>query len=286
MSSPPSPLPNFIIIGAAKCGTTYLASRLNEHPQAFAVTVPKEPHYFTMNFERGLDWYSSLFKDARAAKAIGESSPTYAEWDDDRPARRIADLVPDARIIYAVRNPLERIKSHWMESLMNTGHEQKPFLEAVRSQPYLISSSRYWSQLQRYRRFFPDDRILVLFQEDMKADSAGTLRRCCSFLGIDPDAEIPDLERPANVKEELRRSTPIMSALRSTSRRMLGESVTGRIPPAIKGRIFKVLGAPIPPPRYDEPTRAWVVDRLRDEVVPLLEHCGKPADYWDLGRIG
>jgi hypothetical protein len=108
-------LPNFVIIGAPRSGTTSLAHSLSQHPEVFVTMQVKELHFFDTNFDRGLDWYRQQFSgaDAAAAKAAGEATPTYMY--DETAMSRMAETVPDARLIAILRNPVDRAYSHyWM----------------------------------------------------------------------------------------------------------------------------------------------------------------------------
>ncbi|MEX2430634.1 MAG: sulfotransferase, partial [Dehalococcoidia bacterium] len=111
--------PNFLVLGAMKSATTTLCELLATHPQAF-VCEPKEPEFFCKDevYSRGWPWYQSLFRSALHKKAVGEGSTSYTKkLLFPRTASRIAAHVPDARLIYIVRHPIERIESHWMHSL-------------------------------------------------------------------------------------------------------------------------------------------------------------------------
>src|SRR5918992_1234170 len=109
-------LPNFLIIGAAKAGTTSLWAYLREHPQVF-MAEPKELHFFVAasNWKRGLGWYESHFDRAKGSVAVGEACGAYSRFPTHRgvPAR-IAGVVPDARLIYLVRHPIDRMVSNYV----------------------------------------------------------------------------------------------------------------------------------------------------------------------------
>src|SRR3954454_7151346 len=103
--------PNFFIVGAMKSGTTTMARALSLHPRVF-MSNPKELHYFVAgrNWGRGLEWYEEQFAAANGAVAVGEASVTYTQTPvSPGVAERMARLVPDARIIYLVRHPVERM---------------------------------------------------------------------------------------------------------------------------------------------------------------------------------
>jgi len=142
-------LPDFLVIGAMKCGTTSLYHYLREHPQVFMPQL-KAPEFFAeaSNWHRGVDWYRRQFAGAGAeVLAIGEASNVYTKYPRymDVPAR-IAGHIPDARLIYVVRDPVERIRSHYRTRVAE-GTESTPFDVAVFENPIYLDYSRYAMQV-------------------------------------------------------------------------------------------------------------------------------------------
>ena len=196
-------LPNFLVIGAAKSATSRLCVLLGRHPDVF-LCEPKEPHFFARDevFANGMNWYEGLFEGAAGKKAVGEGSTTYTKLPlHPQSAERIARHLPDARLIYIVRHPIDRIESDYIEALKGGYAVGADFNKALREFPHFVESSCYWKQISAYRRLFPDERILVLFFEDFNADPASVLRRCFVFLGVDPSVNLGPLnERPTSPK--------------------------------------------------------------------------------------
>ena len=198
--------PNFLIIGAPKSATTSLCDLLGQHPQVF-MSTPKETHASSpmtiSTGEVGLGTRRSLRTPGKPSP-IGEGSTSYSltgVYPNVVP--RIMEHLPDARIIYIVRNPVARVESGWMQ-LRHMGSPTAPrsFDRFVRMRPNAVDGSSYWRQISQYRRHIPDERILVLFFEDFKKDADGTLDKCFRFLGVDPTVTIPDLAVPRNVYSE------------------------------------------------------------------------------------
>jgi hypothetical protein len=190
-------LPTFFIIGAPKAGTTSLHNYLAEHPEIHMSAV-KEPRFFA-GPENGLpfppDWvpdlgdYERLFETGLAVR--GESSTDYAI----HPRRsgvpeRIMGSVPEAKFVYMVRDPVKRTISHYRMIVALMG-EQRSLAGVLGDlddlySPY-ISASLYATQMERYLRHFPEDRVLVVDQADLLAARGPTLSRIFGFLGVDPD---------------------------------------------------------------------------------------------------
>lgn len=205
------PLPDFIIIGSQKCGTTFLYDELVKHPYV-APAITKEIHFFDFNFDRGTDWYRACFARPRRqehsqAYITGEASPYYIFHP--LVARRIAAAAPQAKLIALLRNPVNRAYSHYQHEV-RLGFETLPFDQALeREQARLrgeaermqadaryqsfthahygyLSRGIYVDQLKRWRDLFPDRQLLILRSEDLYRDTPETLARVLKFLGL-PD---------------------------------------------------------------------------------------------------
>jgi hypothetical protein len=222
-----------------------------------------------------------LFRHAGNAKAIGESSPSYSERLSNPAPKRIAELLPGVRLIYMVRNPVVRVKSHWLQDLQSGFYEQRPFNEAVRTMSHYLDASLYWAHLNRYRDYFPESQILVLFQEELKADPNAMVKRCFSFLGIDPNVQLPHAERRVNVKEDIRTVTPSLKLARRMARMVLGRHKDKPQLRTWKSHVNKALGRQEPEALFDLETRQWYVERVREDASRLLTHYKKPADLWN-----
>ena len=211
-------LPNFVIVGAAKAGTTALYHYLSSHPDVFMSPL-KETNYFAYGRdEHGqLEYgdpelhhfkitdrttYESLFSAVQAESAIGEASPLYLETPNAGP--RIHELVPDMRIVCGIRNPVDRAYSDYLMYLRNRGRPFDPAVDLVRGAPWSMPESHwmslgfYHAQLGRYYSLFGSERVHVYLFDDLRADSRSVFSAICRFIGVDPD-HIPDLDTPHNV---------------------------------------------------------------------------------------
>lgn len=169
-----SRLPDFVIIGAMKCGTTSLFRWLGEQPEVHLPEI-KEPHFFSRDdrWNRGLEWYRSLFGEAEAESVTGEASASYTDPRfSPLAAERMATIVPRARLIFLIRDPVERIRSHYRHEVQRS-RERRPLVEALQDpeNPYL-RSSLYHRALAPYLDRFPLEQVLVARLEDLTAGSA------------------------------------------------------------------------------------------------------------------
>ena len=271
--------PTFIVIGAAKCGTTSLCELMDQHPDVL-IAQPKEPDFFTAQYGRGWPWYEERFQAYRGERAIGEGSVSYS-WTGVYPEApsRIAHHLPDAKLIYIVRHPIDRIVSHWVEN-ENNGKNPGPLPEAVRNVPSLMDASRYWRQIENYRAHFSDDQLLVLFFEDLATDPDLTLRRCFDFVGVDPRIPIADADKPRNTWKAKHQDTPLLKRMRGITG---FDQIRDNIPTPVRNGLRSMLKQRLTKkPTWDESSRRWVAEQLRDDTQQFLERCGKPPDYWSL----
>jgi hypothetical protein len=201
-------LPTFLICGAQRSGTTYLWTLLRSHPDVYlpAPWCP-EPKFFSVPqaFAQGPETYAARFADAGSALAVGEKSVTYL--DAPEAPERIAKTLPDVKLIFLLRDPVERAYSHYHYSVAHC-LETLPFAEALVWEPYralhgpevlriarpwaYVARGHYAQDLARFYAVFDPARILVLFFEEFFADVAAGAATLCGFLGVGAwDGPIP-----------------------------------------------------------------------------------------------
>jgi Sulfotransferase domain len=196
-------LPDFAVIGASKCGTTFFFHLLAQHP---LIEPPafKEPHYFNLLFDEGVEWYRGCFPVPRledGQKTItGEATPGYI-FDPSVPAR-MAQVVPEARLIALLRNPVERTYSAYHHRVRN-GQERRTFKEAIeaglddpsREGP---AKSIYVDHLLRWSEYFPKEQLLVLKSEEFFEHPNETIKVALDHLGLpewEPEASLLESKR-------------------------------------------------------------------------------------------
>lgn len=221
-------LPDFIIIGAARSGTTHLLGQLNAHPNV--LPGPRETHFFdTHRYTYGLSWYRLRFppnKERRGAYRMGlhpvltgESSPSYLS-NPIVPAR-VARGVPDARLLVLLRDPALRAASHWAWCIRQCG-ETRTLMEAVEAEigpagedegirvppdrrvgdPLIVRRGLYQPQLERWYTHFPASRIKVIQSERWFRDLSGVMAEVFDYLDLPPRDELPRVMRNRNKPHE------------------------------------------------------------------------------------
>ncbi len=277
--------PNFLILGAMRCGTTFLASSLSKHPQVF-LSTPKEPNYFNddRNYAKGPNWYRAHYAQAGDAIAIGEASTRYSKATIfPQTASRIYADLPGAKLIYIVRDPFERLESHWLH-YRRWGRQALSFEKALGQHPQWIETSCYWLQIQTYRSHFPDDRILVLFLEEMRRDPARTVSDCLRFLGVDVAASPSQFDSVRNESEgRMVERGALRAARRSQSLRALGTLAPTWLKTAARPLLTRrIQGRPV----WSSELREEVGSRVLEDSRTFLRFYGKPETLWNLGTEG
>lgn len=184
-------LPDFLIIGAAKSGTTTLYRYLCQHPQIF-MPACKEPAFFAFDdvYARGIDWYASLFQEAQPHQICGEASTDYTKlprWSQT--AERIARHLPQVKMIYLMRNPIDRAYSYYVHLGRGLKY-QETFEEQIKKTSICLDASNYILQIEHYLHFFPKESFLFLLTEDLLQKPLETLQKVSHFLDIDDSIDL------------------------------------------------------------------------------------------------
>ena len=207
-----APRPNLFLVGAMKSGSSSLTHYLHAHPQVYMTMRPKEPSYFVdretlrevypamekLGFWRGEDEYLKLFTDAGDAPIVGDASQNYARLPRvPGVVDRIQRFDPGARILYIMRDPVERCISHYWYMVRFFG-ERRSMMKALTTDPDYLSTSDYAMQLEPFRESFGTERVLAVTSEELRQDPVRVLRAVYGWLGVDPGFRPPDVEIQAN----------------------------------------------------------------------------------------
>jgi hypothetical protein len=273
-------LPNLVVIGGLKCGTTSLHHYLNLHPE-IGMSRPKELNFFVeeLNWPLGRDWYASHFDPG--ARVRGESSPHYTNRPRfDGVAERLAEAAPDARLVYMVRDPIDRMLSHYLHNA-GGGYDDRPLAEALADpETAYVDRGRYFFQLEPYLEHFDSDRIELVTREELKADRTGTLRRVFGYLGVDEGFTSEQFEREweTGTAKSSGRFRAMDRAVRLPGLRTLDRNFD-RLPERLRWAVERVVHDPdagaAPKPHLPADLRATLVERFRPDVERLEEWSGR-----------
>lgn len=273
--------PNFLVIGAMKAGTTSLYEYLKAHPDVFMPDKKELDFFVEETTARKRSRYEEQFAGAADAVAVGEASTSYSKWPVfPGTAERIAAWSATMRLIYVIRDPIERIKSHYVHDVL-LGLEKLPFEDALRRNPIYLDVSNYSMQLAQYLDHFPSKQIMVVLSEQLRTNRRATMTRVHQFLGID-SAFVP-----ANVDTEFHRSAE-KRLPKSFAGRIVGTNAYGRVnqlvPRPIKrlARTHLVVQPPAPRVELTESFRRELVARLALDVTALRRFLGDGFDGWGL----
>ena len=269
--------PQLIVIGAQKCATTSLWRYLDAHPD-ITMAARKETNFFLHHHEQGPGFYAGLFDPETPVAA--EVCPIYtARPFSEGVAERIANLVPEARLVYSVRDPVKRIVSHWLHGVAR-GREPRSFPEVVAAPEFpdteYVQRTRYWWQLEPFLEAFPRERVHVLLSEELARDPAGTLRELFAFAGVDAGRAPAEVAAARLHPSEDKLQPPRLA------RALLAPGATATAPPPgrRRARLLEALtrrfGRPLPEAEVGPVERARIHELVRDDVAALAAHLGRP----------
>ena len=272
----PGALPTLVVLGAMKCGTSALHRYLTLHPQV-STSIPKELDFFLLekNWERGVDWYAGHFDATKPVRV--EASPNYTAFPHHGGVGgRMAEVLPKARFVYLVRDPLDRMASHWVHNVHRGRVDPSAPLGPILLNPAAtyLSRSSYAAQLRQFTEHFSLDRILVLDQRELFGERDRTLRRVFSFAGIDPEFTHPAFAAPHGRTSRMIKPTPVGFQVR----RVCPEFLWWRI------RHHRWLTRPIARPDVRAALPDKVLDELRADAAEFAAVTGLDTRHWSIWR--
>jgi hypothetical protein len=274
--------PDFITIGAMKCGTSTLHDQLNRHASLY-MTDPKEPNFFSDDdvYKQGTEWYYSLFDDALGNQLKGESSTHYTKLPTyQHTVERMAELCPDVKCIYLMRNPVDRLVSHyiheWTQKEISCDIDK-----AISSRSELVDYGRYFFQLNPFLDVFGKSAVLPVFLERMSRKPQTQLMEIFDFLGV-KEHPIWDNGLQSNVSSERLRESRWRDMLldNSVARAMRRKLVPKSIRTAVK-LLWTVKERPV----LGDDTRKHVEGIFDEDLSRLGEMLGFDLRCADFAQI-
>jgi len=290
--------PTFIVIGAGKCGTTSLHAYLDLHPEISMSKVKETNHFLSgcrafqgRTIDEWRDYIATM--DARSP-VRGESSPTYSTYPRfEGVPKRISESIPDVKLIYLVRDPVERIVSQYlMRASSNQPHLRVPdpgigFEEVVgnlhdRHNPFACPGY-YMTQIRQYLEYFPAGNLLVVDSNELQTDRRTTLQGIFRFLGVDDSFWGSSMTGKMNVGSEKRRvrkpyetlvNHPSVSWIRNRMPAATWKALTG----PVRKRISSPVERPVPGPAF----RLRVEEAFGEEIAELREFTGQKFSSWSV----
>jgi hypothetical protein len=255
-------LPDLVVVGAPRSGTTTLTHWLRQHP-GVAFSSRKEVEFFDLYYDQGLEWYASQLPGAPGSRVVVEATPSYLS--DRHAPDRIAVALPSSRFVVVLREPVARAWSqYWF--FVQLGLEKRPWEQAVREErpgegPGYLWRGRYGEQLARWDSLMGRDRTLVLLLDDLVADPDAALRAVCSFAGL---PSVPAPSREAVNAARLPRSARLQRLLQRTD------------PGPLRRRVFHWNGQGRPVPVLPVEERLRWAPEFTDDLAELERRMGRP----------
>ena len=299
-------MPNFLIIGAAKSGTTALYAYLRQHPDIFMSSV-KEPRFFAFEGEKlsfsgpkdhgerfnretitDLKTYQSLFDGVAGEKAIGEASPAYLS-SAEKASKSIRHHIPEVKLIVILRQPAERAYSAFLHTIRAGRETNMNFESVLKSEEKRIQNNWgaiwqhrrlgfYYEQMLPYYQLFPQEQIKVCLYDDLRLNSASLIRELLTFLEVDSTLPL-DVSRRVNVSG-IPRSTWVQKFLKVSDNPMR-DMLKPLVPQKLRrSLVHKVKEANLIRPDLPEETRRRLTFEYKDDILKLQDLIQRDLSSW------
>jgi hypothetical protein len=274
-------LPNLLVIGAPKCGTTSLHNYLNAHSE-ISMSDTKELDFFIIDgsWNNGVDWYKRNFDPTSVIR--GESSTSYTRGQHAKGvAGRAASVLSEVKLIYMVRDPIDRIRSDYHHHrALGVEHRSLQAALADPENPY-VQASRYGSQLRPYVDRFGADRILVETQEHLLRNRRVCLARIFRFLEVEDQLDLVEFERMWERSEGKGWAYSLSWKLRKRGI-LLPRRFSWAAQRLLRSRLLGGASTSARPPEIPEVLRSMLVSHLQPEMAMLRELTSMSFDEWSL----
>lgn len=294
-------LPNFLVIGAGRSGTTSLQQYLSQHPEIFMAPGKSPSYFFCQDLGRlddpYLHWatrnyfvpdpcdYEALFDEVENEKAIGETSPVYLA--DTRVAGRIANKLPHAKLIALIRHPVERVHARFVARTRD-GLEKRTLEQIIREELTMplvresafgtyVASACCYEFLKTYFDNFPREQIRIHLFDDFAASPRTVLRDLFEFLGVDPDF-LPDTSVRHNKSIGFIRNPVLRSVWTRTG--LLRAMLRPFLPSMFRDAIFSSVTRKLTPVTMDRETRVGLQSLLHDDIERLQGLIDRDLSMW------
>lgn len=266
--------PRFIVIGAMKGATTWIAHQLRSHPTLWLPDA--EPHYFSAEYERGPQWYASLFDPAPEGRIIGEKSADYLAHP--QAAARMASVLPDARLIVQLRDPVQRAYSDYCMLFrrgMVSGDPRHYLQGADAGQSRFLAGGLYGAHLGRFLLHYPRNQIHVILYETLRHSAEQVIADVCTHIGVPVhiaaeavesrknDSAAPMLPLP--VRRLLQPIRPVLDPLRANP---------------LFAKLRAWMAAPVRYPPLTDELQQMLRDYYREDILILQDILQKDLGHW------
>lgn len=285
-------LPDFVVIGALRAGTTTLDALLSQ-VDSICLTAFKESNYFIdqMNFQKGAEWYEDLFSDT--SKVCGDISPNYCSCDRFRGVpERIHEVSPNAKIMYVVRDPVARARSHYQQIWSVDKDIPEPEkLIGTAVGDHILDGSRYMKQLNPFLEYFPRENVKVIRFQNLTKDPRGTLMEVCDFLNIAISETELDKAQPQwrNSSRSLAATPQWWKKTADWAKRndsKLVRKTVDLIPRSLALKVKSVVTpkneSAIQPPDFDDKIKREIAELVKEDAEQFRTWTGMSFEGWSV----
>jgi len=280
-------LPNFLIIGAMKAGTSSIHLCLKEHPEIFMPEL-KEIHFFDwdLRYKKGKHFYERFFNASRNYKAIGEATPTYLS--SIKAPGRIYNIIPEVKLIVSLRNPIDRCISHYRMDYQS-GKTRLPLYEALNKERKYLEMGLYYKHLLRYLKYFKKEQFLYVFFDDLDKNPKKFYKSIYRFLEVNDEyipynlttkATAARGERFSIISNFMNLLLRIWNYINNTK---LHNYLSDDIVSILRKIYFSIVhwNSTIAEPfQIDLKTKNMLINYYRDEIKKMSLFFGKNLDNW------
>ncbi|OEU66738.1 MAG: hypothetical protein BBJ57_09480 [Desulfobacterales bacterium PC51MH44] len=274
-------LPTFIIIGAMKSGTSSLYRYLAVHPE-ICMSKMKETNFFvrSMNYEKGINWYESNFME-NSSKAYGEASTNYSKFPTFKEVpRSMYSVLPNAKLIYIVRDPIDRLISHYTHNY-SEGLENRNISEVLSdlNNNHYVACSKYYMQVEQYMEYYTKDKILVIATEALRSKPVATMKRVFMFLGVNESFCGSEYSKMYNPTSGKRRKNKIGMYFKKNG---IENKLESHLPWTLYEMYTKITSNPIKKPELEKDLEMKLIDYLQEDVNSLRAFTADDFANWRL----
>lgn len=273
------PLPEFILVGPQKCATTWLYECLYEHPE---VLLPETDsvHYFDMNYNESEDWYRYFFQEYNGEDIIGEETPSYIR--DQQAPERIAETLPEVKLVFTLRNPVDRAYSHWWHG-KSKNKRSFDFDEVFDNYDLYndwVIPGLYNHHLTRYLEQFSEDQIKICFFDDLVEDDLAYYQDVCEFLGIDADY-VPDyIGEKANEGRYRFDKDAFFWSITNGFKRVAPRPAIDALRPVHNQIVDMMASQTEYEEGMDDDVRRRLESHFVDDIAELADYTGRDLNHW------
>lgn len=264
--------PNFLGIGAARSGTTWIARNLEQHPDIF-LPSKKELHFFDRHYDDGIASYEQEFAGWTGQKAVGEITPAYLHTEEV--AARIHAHLPAARLIVCLRNPIDRAySSYWKQKASFPENTKGSFEEQLAVRPDMIQVGFYYDHLMRYLRLFRREQMHIVLNDDIEGQPDEVLRGLYRFLEVD------DTFKPPTTKHRINAAASQGNMAKSKLGWLLYRGLSRAGAHGLANRLERLNSQEVPAMRPE--TKAHLRQVYREQTLLLQEFLQRDLSGWGL----